>query len=82
MTAVDVRNLRTPPPGRPADVAFLTVEEATRFLRVSPTTIYRRIADGVLPAVRVGRESGPLRIPVDALDRFLEGELLAAARRD
>lgn len=65
-------------PGRPAGVAFLTVEEAARFLRVSPPTIYRRIADGVLPAVRVGRESGPLRIPVDALDRFLD----VAARKD
>jgi excisionase family DNA binding protein len=82
MTAVDVRNLPTSPPGRPADVAFLTVEEAARFLRVSPPTIYRRVAEGRLPAVRLGAGSGPLRIPVAELDRFLEGELLAAARRD
>jgi excisionase family DNA binding protein len=63
--------LATSPPGRPADVSFLTVEEAARYLRVSPPTLYRRIAQGVLPAVRLGPGSGPLRIPVAELDEWV-----------
>lgn len=41
---------------------LLTVPEVAARLRVSRPTIYRRIAEGSLRAVRVGREIGPLRV--------------------
>lgn len=34
---------------------IMTVDEAARYLRVSPKTIYKAIQDGAIPAVRVGR---------------------------
>lgn len=44
---------------------LLTVGEAARVLRCSPVSIYRRVHDGTLPALRVG-ETGPLRFtPAD-----------------
>ena len=56
-------------------VRLLTVPEAARALRCSRHTIYRRCADGSLPASRLG-ETGPLRIrPAD-----LEALLRPAAR--
>src|SRR5713226_7203656 len=47
---------------------LLTVPEAAALLRVSPITIRRYIADGQLPAVRVGKG---VRIEREALDQFL-----------
>jgi excisionase family DNA binding protein len=49
---------------------LLTVAEAARRLRQSPVSVYRRVADGQLPALRVG-EKGPLRIEEEALERLL-----------
>jgi excisionase family DNA binding protein len=49
-------------------VELLTVPEAAALLRVSPITIRRYIADGQLPAVRVGKG---VRIEREALDQFL-----------
>jgi excisionase family DNA binding protein len=49
---------------------FLTVEEAAELLRVSAPTIYRRIHDGTLPAVRVGQR---LLVPRDELVERLYG---------
>ena len=50
---------------------FLTVSEFARCLRVSEPTIYRRISDGTLSAIRLG-ETGAIRVPVAELDRLLE----------
>ena len=50
---------------------FLTVPEVARLLRVSEPTIYRRVSDKTLPAVRVG-PWGPIRIRASELERVLE----------
>lgn len=49
----------------------LKVDEVAERLRVSPQTIRAMIERGDLHAVRVGRV---IRIPVEALERFLKGE--------
>jgi len=49
---------------------LLTVAEVAAQLRVSPWTIYRRAADGSLPALRVGA-GGPLRFTADAVETLL-----------
>ena len=49
----------------------MTVDEVARTVHVSRATIYRRVADGTLEALRVG-ENGHLRVrprDVDALLR-------------
>ncbi len=53
---------------------LLTVNEAARMLRVSRASVYRRIADGQIPALRIGDGHGPLRIPSDELDAWLHSE--------
>ena len=53
-----------------AETGFLTVAEIAAHLRVSEPTVYRRIADGTLAAVRLGA-AGPIRVPVAALRQFL-----------
>jgi excisionase family DNA binding protein len=53
---------------------LLTVPEAARRLRQSEPTVYRKVRDGTLPAVKVGL--GPkavIRIPADELERFIFG---------
>ncbi|HYT52869.1 MAG TPA: helix-turn-helix domain-containing protein [Gaiellaceae bacterium] len=59
---------------------LLTVPEVARLLRCSRHSVYRRIADGSIPAVRLGEEHGPLRVPSDELDHWLFG--VAASRHD
>jgi excisionase family DNA binding protein len=49
---------------------YLTVDEAAALLRVNPATIRRRIEDGRLPVVRLGRRL--VRIPADAIAATLE----------
>ncbi len=48
---------------------LLTVEEAARMLRVSTVTIRRRIADGSLKALRVGRA---VRLSSDAIGELIK----------
>ena len=50
---------------------FLTVSEVARRLRVHEATVYRRVAEGSLPAVRVGEGFGPIRIAADELEAWL-----------
>lgn len=50
---------------------FLTTDEAAEALQVSPRTIARLIANGTLPAVRIGR--------IVRIDRVALGELINAA---
>lgn len=62
---------------RPASLDLcqhVTIQQAASAWQVDPKTIRRRIADGTLPAVRVGirrpgtlRDTRPIRIPLDAL---------------
>jgi excisionase family DNA binding protein len=49
---------------------LLTVSEVARQLRLTPASVYRHIQAGSLHAVRLG-ESGPLRVPLDALEEYL-----------
>jgi excisionase family DNA binding protein len=56
-----------PPPALPP--AALRVDDAARYLSVSPTTIRRAIRARKLPTRRLGQV---LLIPVKALDAFLE----------
>jgi excisionase family DNA binding protein len=44
---------------------FLTVAEAAALLRLSTRAIYRHVADGTLPAIRIGTT---VRIPRAALE--------------
>lgn len=50
----------------PAD-KFLTIVEVARELRISRRTAERRVADGTLHSVRVGRL---VRVPASELDRL------------
>jgi excisionase family DNA binding protein len=51
--------------------ALLTVAETAKRLNVSKPTVYRRIAEGSLPAVRVGDAVGPLHIIESELQRSI-----------
>lgn len=59
--------------------ALLTVTEAAAYLRISRRTVYRRIADGDLPALRLGPRR-PLRILRMELERFCERARTGSAR--
>lgn len=48
----------------------LTVKETAEILRVSTKLVYRYIHDGVLPAVKIGREN---RIPKPELISYMRG---------
>jgi excisionase family DNA binding protein len=48
---------------------LLTLPEATTQLRVAPRTVYREIARGNLPVVRIGKA---VRILQDDLDAYVE----------
>jgi excisionase family DNA binding protein len=50
---------------------FLRVSEAAAVLRLSRSSVYRRIDDGSLPAFRAGREHGPLLIRTRDVDALL-----------
>ena len=51
---------------------FLRPSEAARLLRCSRQSVYRRIADGSIPAVRIA-EHGPLLVPRRELENRLFG---------
>jgi excisionase family DNA binding protein len=54
---------------------LLTVREVGHRLGCSPWTVYRRIAAGEIPAVRLGSGSqAPLRVDADELERWLYDE--------
>ncbi|TMC13464.1 MAG: helix-turn-helix domain-containing protein [Chloroflexi bacterium] len=50
--------------------APLKVEEAARLLRISRATGYRRVADGTIRSVRLGRL---IRVPRAAIEELLNG---------
>ncbi len=47
---------------------LLTPEEAAQALGIGRTKLYRLLADGFLPSIRIG---GSRRISTEALDRFV-----------
>ena len=54
-------------------VVFFTPPEVAAALRVGRRTVYRKIANGEIRAVRVGSGThAPLRIPSSELGRVLE----------
>lgn len=53
---------------------LLTITEAAAQLNVSRVTVYRRVWDGSLPAVRLGYGQHALRIPANELTDFIYGE--------
>jgi excisionase family DNA binding protein len=57
-----------------ATAELLTPLEVAELLRVNISTVYRRIREGTLPAVRLGyAPQDPLRIPADELHAQLYG---------
>lgn len=57
----------------------VTIQQAASAWQVDPKTVRRKIAEGTLPAVRVGirrpgtlRDTRPIRIPIDALADLTE----------
>ena len=53
--------------------ALLTVDEVAERLRISKSSVYRRIEAGELPAVRLGtRARAPLRVHARELEHWLE----------
>jgi len=61
-----------------ADMPFLTVQEASALVRLSTKTVYSLIADGKIPAIKVG---DTVRIPAAWRDALLKaaGEAVADA---
>ena len=53
---------------------MLRVPEVARALDVHRDTVYRRIARGDIPAIRLGDGKGSLRIPLDELKAWLNRE--------
>lgn len=51
---------------------LLTVEQVARRLQQSPRTIRRKIAAGLIPAIRLNADLGPLRVQAEELDELLE----------
>jgi excisionase family DNA binding protein len=49
---------------------LLSVSDVARRLNVSKPTVYRRIWEGQIPALRIG-EIGPLRVAEHELNRWL-----------
>jgi excisionase family DNA binding protein len=54
----------------PAEIDWLSTQEAARRLGVTPRTLYRFIDQGELPAYRLGRV---IRLKADDVDAFIEG---------
>jgi excisionase family DNA binding protein len=50
--------------------ALLTVAETAATLRISHSSVWRRIRSGELRAVRMGEPGSPVRIPVSAVRAF------------
>ncbi len=64
--------------GAPSRPRTITVEEAARLLGIRRSAAYRCVQRGEIPVLRLGRK---FRVPVDALERMLQG-LPAAVSTD
>jgi excisionase family DNA binding protein len=60
---------------------LLKIGEVAEELRLHPMSVWRRVADGSLPCVRLGNgKAAPIRIPRRELDLYLrQGTRRAAA---
>lgn len=54
-----------------AQPILLTVRQAAQRMNCSRPHVYKLIESGQIPAVRLGNESGPLRVPADELEAWL-----------
>lgn len=52
----------------------MTVAEVAAFLRVNPRTVWRRLAAGDLPKVKVGRA---VRVPRSAVEAYAQTKIAA-----
>jgi len=50
---------------------IMTVDEVARYLRCHPTTIYRMLREGKIPAFRVGQD---WRFNLDTIDKWMREE--------
>lgn len=59
---------------------LITVKQAAKMLTVSPSLVYALVADGTLPAVRMGTGRGTIRLEDEDVRRYLEATRARAAR--
>lgn len=52
-------------------MTLLTVEEVAQQLRLTASCVYRMLAVGELPCIRVGRGQGRVRVDAQDLEAFL-----------
>lgn len=62
----------SPDDGKATGVQLLKVKEVAEALRVSASLVYSLIESGRLPACRVGRGRGSVRILVEDLTNYIE----------
>jgi excisionase family DNA binding protein len=55
----------------PPVAALLTVAQTAERLSLSRKTTYRKIAEGEIPAVRLGGPGAAVRVPTDELEAWL-----------
>jgi excisionase family DNA binding protein len=54
---------------------LLTVNQVAARLQLSKWSVYRRVADGQIPALKLGSDvRSPLRVPEDELASWLYGD--------
>jgi excisionase family DNA binding protein len=53
------------------ELTLLTVRETAALLKQSERSVRRKVHSGQIPAVRLGDETGPIRIPADELEQWL-----------
>jgi excisionase family DNA binding protein len=58
------------------DLTLLTVRETAALLRQSERSIRRKVHAGLIPALRLG-DTGPLRVPLTALEDHLQPAAVA-----
>jgi excisionase family DNA binding protein len=58
--------------------SLMRVKEVAHELGQHPATIYRKVHDGSLPAVRLGAGRAAIRIDADELEAWLEARHLGA----
>lgn len=58
---------------------LITVKQAAKMLTVSPSLVYALVADGTLPAVRMGTGRGTIRLEDEDVRRYLEANRVQVA---
>jgi excisionase family DNA binding protein len=60
------------------DALLLKVEDSARILQTGRSTVFKLIATGELPAIKIGRTT---RIPRAAIEKFVSERIAAEERR-